>query len=105
MNKLEFLGRGFGYNVTEGNTSSYIKNDDTLLLIDFGESIFQKIVTKNLIEGIKNVHVLITHMHSDHIGSLGSFVGYCYWRQKIRINIYFHEKEKNNRIFKTYWCC
>jgi ribonuclease BN (tRNA processing enzyme) len=94
MNKLQFLGRGSGYNVTEGNTCGLIKKDDTLLLIDCGEGIFEKVVTKNLIDGIKTIHVLITHMHSDHIGSLGSFVGYCYWKQKIKTNIYFHEKEK-----------
>lgn len=100
MNELRFLGRGSGYNVTEGNTCGFIKKEDTLLLVDCGEGIFQKIVTKNLIEGIKNVHVLITHMHSDHIGSLGSFVGYCYWKQKIRTNVYFHEKEKIAEFLK-----
>ena len=82
MNKLEFLGRGSGYNVTEGNTCAFIKKDDTLLLIDCGESIFKEIIKKNLIDGIKNIHVLITHMHSDHIDSLGSFVGYCHWNSK-----------------------
>ena len=100
MNKLEFLGRGSGYNVAEGNTCGFIKKDDTLLLIDCGEGIFEKVVNKNLIDGIKNIHVLITHMHSDHIGSLGSFVGYCYWKQKIRSNIYFYEKEKISEFLK-----
>lgn len=32
-------------------------------------------------------------MHSDHVGSLGSFVGYCYWKSKITSNIYFSERE------------
>lgn len=105
MNKLEFLGRGSGYNVTEGNTCGFKKKNDTLLLIDCGEGIFERVVTKNLIDGIQNIHVLITHMHSDHIGSLGSFVGYCYWKQKIKTNIYFHEKEKISEFFKTYRCC
>ncbi|BCZ46753.1 hypothetical protein psyc5s11_28200 [Clostridium gelidum] len=100
MNKLEFLGRGSGYNVTEGNTCAFIKKDDNLLLIDCGESVFEKIVKLDLINGIKNVHVLITHMHSDHIGSLGSFVGYCYWKSKIKTNIYFNEKEKIGEFLK-----
>lgn len=100
MNKLEFLGRGSGYNVTEGNTSAFLIKSDTLLLIDCGESIFEKIITKNIMQGIKNVHVLITHMHSDHIGSLGSFVGYCYWKSKIRVNVYFSEKEKIREFLK-----
>jgi ribonuclease BN (tRNA processing enzyme) len=100
MNKLEFLGRGSGYNVAEGNTSAFLRRADTLLLIDCGESVFEKIITKNLIKGIKNVHVLITHVHSDHIGSLGSFVGYCYWKSKIKVNIYFSEKEQIGEFLK-----
>ena len=100
MNKLEFLGRGSGYNVIESNTCAFLKKNDTLLLIDCGESIFEKIVKLDLINGIKNVHVLITHMHSDHIGSLGSFVGYCYWKSKIKTNIYFYEKEKIGEFIK-----
>jgi len=100
MNKLKFLGRGSGYNVIEGNTSAFLKRNDTLLLIDCGESIFEKIIKSDLINGIKNVHVLITHMHSDHIGSLGSFVGYCYWKSKIKTNIYFYEKEKIGEFLK-----
>jgi ribonuclease BN (tRNA processing enzyme) len=100
MNKLEFLGRGSGYNVAEGNTCAFLKKDDTLLLIDCGEAIFEKVVKMNLINGIKDVHVLITHMHSDHIGSLGSFVGYCYWKKKIKTNIYFNEREKIGEFLK-----
>ena len=100
MNRLEFLGRGSGYNVAEGNTCAFLKKDDTLLLIDCGESIFEKVVRMDLISGIKSVHVLITHMHSDHIGSLGSFVGYCYWKKKIKTNIYFNEKEKIGEFLK-----
>jgi len=100
MNKLDFLGRGSGYNVSEGNTCALLKRNDTLLLIDCGESVFQRIVSKNLINGIKDVHVLITHMHSDHIGSLGSLVGYCYWKFKITTNVYFSEKEKIGEFLK-----
>ena len=94
MNKLEFLGRGSGYNVKEGNTSAYIRKNETLLLIDCGESIFKTIVEKDLVEEIKYVHVLITHMHSDHVGSLGSFIGFCYWKYKIVTKVYFYEKDK-----------
>jgi hypothetical protein len=33
-------------------------------------------------------------MHSDHIGSLGSFIGFCYWKYKIVTKVYFYEKDK-----------
>lgn len=94
MNKLLFLGRGSGYHSTESNTSAFIKENETLLLIDCGETVFKKILEKNLMDGVKEVHVLITHMHSDHIGSLGGFIGFCYWKYKIVTKVYFNEKEK-----------
>lgn len=94
MNKLKFLGRGAGYHSTETNTAAYIKDNGTLLLIDCGETVFKKILEKNLMDRVKEVHILITHMHSDHIGSLGGFVGFCYWKYKITTKVYFSEKEK-----------
>lgn len=94
MNKLKFLGRGSGYNVKEGNTSAFIIKDDVLLLIDCGEGIFKRIIESNLTENIREVHILITHMHGDHVGSLSSFVGFCFWKYKICSNVYFQEKDK-----------
>ena len=40
------------------------------------------------------MHILITHMHSDHVGSLGGFIGFCFWKYKITSKVYFKEKEK-----------
>lgn len=90
MNKLKFLGRGSAFNVKEGNTSAYVKENNTLLLIDCGESIFKTIIEKNLLDGVKNVYVLITHCHSDHVGSLSSFLFYCYYIKNIKANVYHH---------------
>ncbi|RDY27770.1 MBL fold metallo-hydrolase [Romboutsia weinsteinii] len=94
MNNLVFLGRGSGYHTGEQNTAAYIKKNETLLLIDCGETVFKSILEKQLVEGVKEINVLITHMHSDHIGSLGGFIGFCYWKYKIVTKIYFNEKEK-----------
>ncbi|WP_027625614.1 MBL fold metallo-hydrolase [Clostridium lundense] len=63
-----------GYHSIEANTSAYIKDNETLLLIDCGETVFKKILEKSLMAGVKQVHILITHMHLDHIGSLGGFI-------------------------------
>ncbi len=100
MNELRFLGRGAGYATKEGNTSAYMIKNETLLLIDCGEAVFKTIVEKELVEGIKDIHVLITHMHSDHIGSLGSFIGFCYWKYKIIAKVYFYEKDKIRKFLE-----
>ncbi|WP_279232171.1 MBL fold metallo-hydrolase [Clostridium sp. HBUAS56017] len=71
-----------------------MKKNGTLLLLDCGETVFKKILEKNVMDGAKQVHILITHIHSDHIGSLGGFIGFCYWKYKITSKVYFNEKEK-----------
>lgn len=82
MNKmnqsLKFIGRGSAFNIKEENTSAYIKNDNTLLLIDCGETTFKNILKLNLLDNVENIYVLITHLHSDHVGSLSSLIYYCY---------------------------
>lgn len=74
---LKFLGNGSCFNVKSGNTAAYYLSKDKkrLFLIDCGESVFEKIVPK--MEGVQKVIVVITHFHSDHIGSLPSFIFYC----------------------------
>jgi ribonuclease BN (tRNA processing enzyme) len=100
VNELKFLGIGSGYHVVEGNTAAYIKRDTVLLIIDCGETVFKKILEKDLLKGVKEVYVLITHMHSDHIGSLGGLIGFCYWKYKIVTKIYFNEKDKISMFLK-----
>ncbi|MGL5085814.1 MAG: MBL fold metallo-hydrolase [Clostridium sp.] len=93
INKLEFLGRGSGYHTKEANTAAYLKKNPTLLLIDCGETVFKRILETDLVKGIKEIHVLITHIHSDHIGSLAGLIGYCYFKYKLVTKVYFKEKE------------
>lgn len=93
QNKLNFLGRGAAYNAGEANNSAYMIKGDTMLLMDCGETVFKKLLGMNILENIKDIHILITHMHSDHVGSLGGFVGYCNWKYNIVSNIYFNEPE------------
>lgn len=93
MTTLKFLGRGSAFNTKEGNTSSYIKQDSHLLLIDCGENIFERIMNNNLLDGIEKVDVLITHLNSDHVGSLSSLIYYCYFIKKFKVNVYFPSYE------------
>ena len=76
---LNFIGRGSAFNTKEGNNCAYIKKDEHLLLIDCGSSKFGRLIEANLLDGVKRITVLITHLHPDHIGSLGDLIFYSYY--------------------------
>ena len=73
---LKFIGTGSAFNTELGNTSAYVKTEDTLFLIDCGETVFSRIKKLKLLDGVKNVYVAITHLHSDHAGSLATLIEY-----------------------------
>lgn len=76
---LKFIGSGSAFNTKLGNTSAYYKKGNQMLLIDCGSNIFQRIKENNLLEGIDEVYTLITHSHSDHVGSLSDLILYSYY--------------------------
>jgi len=82
--KLKFIGTGSAFNTKLGNTSAYIKENNTLLLLDCGELTFDRILSLNLLSDVNEVHIAVTHTHPDHIGSLGSFIFYCYFIKNIK---------------------
>ena len=84
---LIFLGRGAAFNPTEGNTSAYWIDNKTLFLIDVGETVFQKIMKENILENVEDIYIMITHTHSDHIGSIGSLASFCYYQLQKKIKI------------------
>lgn len=97
MQTLKFLGRGSAFNTVEGNTSAYIKQDDRLFLIDCGETVFKRIRELNLIDkDTKSVYVLITHLHGDHIGSLSTFIFWCYFTFNIVVTVIYPDVEEIN---------
>lgn len=73
---LKFIGTGSAFNSQMVNTSAYIKEKGTLFIIDCGETAFARMKQLNLFEDVNKVYIAITHMHSDHVGSLGSLVAY-----------------------------
>lgn len=99
--QLKFIGRGSAFNTAEGNNNAFYKNKNgQMLLIDCGELTFSAIKEKNLLEGVSQLNVAITHTHSDHFGSLGSLILYMYFALKQKINIILTGSAKQNLILK-----
>lgn len=76
---LNFIGKGSAFNTALGNNSAYYKKGNKILIIDCGSETFKQILESNILEDINEVHILITHTHPDHIGSLGDLVFYTYF--------------------------
>lgn len=84
---LTFLGKGSEFNVIDGNTSAYLQQGDSLFLIDCGSDVYAKLKQAIFFAGLLEVHVLITHVHPDHIGSLASLVNDLYLNKAVKVNI------------------
>lgn len=91
---LKFIGTGSAFNTELGNTSAYIKQDKTLFVIDTGATTFARAKEISLFEEIENVYIIITHMHTDHVGSLGNFIEYLTIFKNITPNIVLTNDEK-----------
>ena len=92
---LQFLGRGAAFNPKEGNNSAYFIENNQLFLIDCGESIFERLVENGLLESIDAINLMITHTHSDHIGSLGTLAMYSYYTLRKPLNIIMKKEAKH----------
>ena len=75
---LKFIGIGSAFNTELGNNNAYLKQDGELFLIDCGSTNFSRMMEMNLLQGVKKITILQTHLHADHVGSLGDLVGYAF---------------------------
>ncbi|BAK53029.1 metal-dependent hydrolase [Bacillus phage SP-10] len=76
---LQFLGCGSAFNTKLGNNSAFVKRGNTLILFDCGSTVFSRLKESGLLEGTEEIHVLLTHTHPDHFGSLGDLILYNYY--------------------------
>lgn len=90
---LSFIGIGSAFNTEMGNTSAFIKRNRSLLLIDCGGTVFHRLQELNLLNGLENLYIIVTHTHPDHVGSLGEVIFYSYYILKCIPTILFPNKE------------
>ena len=74
--KLTFLGNGAAFASDFDNTAAYFIENQELFLIDCGETVFKTLLHSSFFQNIKKIHLFITHLHSDHVGSVGSLALY-----------------------------
>ena len=99
---LKFLGKGNAFDVDFGNTSAFYKDDKKLIIFDCGEDVFKKIVQFKLLENVKLVYVFITHLHSDHIGSLGTLIAYInfVYSKKLKLKIIYPDIDRLTQLLE-----
>ena len=88
---LHFIGSGGAFSKKYVNNSAYYYFDyDKIVLFDVGETVFHEILKLNLFNSnIHRVDIVITHFHSDHVGSLGSLIFYLRFKKIEEVNIIF----------------
>ncbi|MCL2570367.1 MAG: MBL fold metallo-hydrolase [Firmicutes bacterium] len=95
--QLRFLGKGSGFSLYNGNTSAFLKEGNKskqMLLIDCGGSVLNKLLRCGILDDVELLDVLLTHLHSDHAGSLPNLAQYMKWVKNSKLNIYLPENSE-----------
>ena len=88
MNKLIFIGRDGSFSANSNN-SAYLIKDDIIVLFDCGETVFKQLLSLNILNAnLNKIYIIVTHFHSDHVGSLGRLIFFCRYK-KIKCNVVF----------------
>ncbi|MER2998877.1 MBL fold metallo-hydrolase [Pontibacter populi] len=72
--QTKFLGTGGAFDVDYLNSAALLRFREKNILIDCGFTVFPALVHKNLITKVG--HIMLTHLHNDHIGSLPTLLLY-----------------------------
>lgn len=87
MIDLKFFGRGAGFYPALGNTNAWLSRGDHLVMLDCGETTFDRLMKHPGLSNWQQVTTLITHLHADHVGSLGTFLAYNLFVLKRKVHL------------------
>ncbi len=76
---LKFLGTGSAFNPAMHNSNAWFGSGNRFYLVDCGESTFARMWNLPAYAGADEVVAIITHLHADHVGSLGSLISYSHY--------------------------
>lgn len=100
MKKLNFIGIGGATNIELGGNCCYLKDGDSLLVIDMSEGATERLKKENAFKGVKNIYIAITHTHFDHVAGLGVFIWYCNFNLNISPKIIYRNFKYKYHIKK-----
>ncbi|MEZ4849321.1 MAG: MBL fold metallo-hydrolase [Bacteroidia bacterium] len=70
--QINFIGTGGAFDFQLGNSAALLDFRGHRILIDCGNSTYKQLREARLADTID--HILITHLHDDHVGSLSTFL-------------------------------
>lgn len=76
---LKFFGSGSAFNPAMENSNACFAAGGEFFLLDCGETAFGRVWNDESYLKCEEVVALITHLHADHVGSLGSLISYSYY--------------------------
>lgn len=86
---LKFFGVGSAFNITKDSCSAYFIQDKHIYVIDAGETTHRRLMETIDLNEYNHITFIITHLHNDHIGSLGTSISDIYLNYKIKPTIVF----------------
>ncbi|MEJ8803252.1 MBL fold metallo-hydrolase [Pontibacter sp. H249] len=89
--QIKFLGTGGAFDTDYLNSAALLDFRGIHLLIDCGFTVFPALVKKSLITKVD--HIILTHLHNDHCGSLANLLLYKYTIEKAKPPVILYPSE------------
>lgn len=91
---LKFFGDGSDFDTKRGNSNAFYKKGDELILFDCGSKMYFNLIENDMLEGIKQVTIFITHLHAGHVGGLPQLADFLtaqklFYNRDINYDVYY----------------